>query len=208
MAIRDLVYLLTPVVQTRIARVMRRARVAQRQHRELRHDVADFTQAVFLALFDDGARTLRSWDASRGASLKTFVGVVAEHQAISLLRSGRTNPWTEEPTECKSLDREIGMAPDVDDRISSREFLAKLLARVRAELRPTGLLLFELLFVEGRLTLEASKQTGMTVEAIYKWRSRLSKLARRLARELESENTRPLSSVHRHSLLERKEDAP
>jgi RNA polymerase sigma-70 factor, ECF subfamily len=185
-ALRLLVDALTPVVQTRVVRALLRAGGARSQKRDLRQDVADFTQEVFLALFDNNARALRSWDPTRGLSLLNFVGLVADHQVASLLRSGRRNPWTDEPMVCDELDSAAGAADGSDARIHSRDLLLKLLDRLRAELSPRGLLLFQLLAVEERTPSNVCAELGMSADAVYAWKSRLNKLVRRLVDDLEA----------------------
>jgi len=44
--------------------------------RDVRQEVADLIQEVFMALFADDARVLRSWQPERGLSLDNFVGLV------------------------------------------------------------------------------------------------------------------------------------
>src|SRR5687768_1618744 len=82
-----------PAVARGLARRMVKAR-----GRDLRQEVEDLTQEVFVALFADDARALRLWDPARGASLANFVGLLAEREVASILRSGRRSPWTEDPT--------------------------------------------------------------------------------------------------------------
>jgi RNA polymerase sigma-70 factor (ECF subfamily) len=65
--------------------------------------VEDLSQEVFLTLFSRDAHVLRSWQAERGSSLESFVGLVAERQVLSFLRGGGAemsgnasqarNPW-------------------------------------------------------------------------------------------------------------------
>jgi hypothetical protein len=75
-ALRPLVDVLVPVVQARVARAMVRSAVAHKQGRDLRQDMADFMQEVFVALFADRAKALRSWDPTRGCSLRKLCGPV------------------------------------------------------------------------------------------------------------------------------------
>src|ERR1700742_4584307 len=97
-ALASLVAVLTPVIQARVARTLLARRSFQSGGRSVRQEVEDLTQEVWVALFAREARVLRSWDAERGLSLPNFVGLVAERQVISFLRSGRRNPWKEEPS--------------------------------------------------------------------------------------------------------------
>src|SRR5262245_51304251 len=96
-AIRALVAALSPVIQARVARALLRRRAASKA-RDIRQEVEDLTQEVFVALFADGGRTLREWSPSRGLSLLNFAGLVAEREVASIMRSGRRSPWTEDPT--------------------------------------------------------------------------------------------------------------
>src|SRR5262245_25583265 len=86
-AARELVKLLHPVVQARVARVLWRTRGAA--GRDLRQEVEDMSQDVFAFLFQDGARALRAWEPERGLSLANFVGLLAERRTLSTLRSAR-----------------------------------------------------------------------------------------------------------------------
>jgi RNA polymerase sigma-70 factor (ECF subfamily) len=167
-----------------VARAVVRSGTARRQGRDLRQEVEDLVQEVFVALFADDARALRAWDPTRGMSLVNFVGLVAEHQIASLLRSGRRNPWTEEPTVSDALDRSLGAVDAEDERVHSRELLVRVLDRLRAELSPRGMVVFQLLIIEDRGADEVAAQVGMTVDAVYAWRSRFGKLVRRLADEM------------------------
>jgi RNA polymerase sigma-70 factor (ECF subfamily) len=181
---RPLVDVLGPVVHARVARAVLRSGSARKQGRDLRQEVEDLVQEVFVALFADDARALRSWDPARGMSLVNFVGLVAEHQVASILRSGRRNPWTEEPTVGDAIDRSMGATEAEDERVHSREVLGRVLDRLRSELSPRGMMVFQMLVVEERGVEEVCTRAGMTPDAVYAWRSRFGKLARRLAAEI------------------------
>jgi RNA polymerase sigma-70 factor (ECF subfamily) len=178
-AVDRLVDGLSPVIQERVARAL--VRGATRRP-NLRTVVEDLTQEIFLELFDDGCRILRSWQPERGLSLESFVAMVAERRVISRLRRKRRNPWTEEPTEIQELDRQAP-APSADETVIGRDRLGRMLRRLRKELAPQGWHLFELLFVEERSVVEIEASTRLSPAAIYAWRSRLRRLARRLRDE-------------------------
>src|SRR4029079_10688887 len=89
-SIRALVDTLTPVIQARAARALVRRRTAA-GNRDVRQEVADLTQAVLAALFSDRGRTLAAWDPDR-SPLNAFVGLVAEREIASMLRTRRQNP--------------------------------------------------------------------------------------------------------------------
>ena len=180
-AIRTLVDRLTPVIQARVTRGLMRRGVAG--GRDVRQEVEDFTQEVFFSLFRDGGRALRAWDPARGLSLDNFVGLLAQHQVASLLRTGKSSPWVDLPTETETLARQPAATPAPDQLAATREMLQSLLARLGSRLSPRGLDLFWRLLVREEAVDTVCAHTGMTAEAVYAWRSRLSRLVRSLAAE-------------------------
>src|SRR5262245_39126253 len=104
-ALNRLVAMLTPVIQSRVARGLLSRRVGSASGRNVRQEVEDLTQEVFLVLFADGGKVLRSWEPERGLTLPNFVGLVAERQTASILRSGKRNPWREDPTLAEDFEQ-------------------------------------------------------------------------------------------------------
>jgi RNA polymerase sigma-70 factor (ECF subfamily) len=178
-ATRALVQALTLVVHVRVARALLRSGSGCRQGRDVLQEIEDFVQEVFTALFANGARTLRAWDPSRSMSLANYVGMVAENQVASILRSRRRSPWEEEATSSDALALEAGASESAESRVYSREVLAMLMDRLRHELTPLGLRLFRLIVVEEGAVERTCQATAMTPDAVYAWRSRLRKLARK-----------------------------
>jgi RNA polymerase sigma-70 factor (ECF subfamily) len=183
-ALSGLVSLLTPVIQARVARTLLARRSLLAGGRNVRQEVEDLSQEVFLALFSRDAYVLRGWQAERGLSLKNFVGLVAERQVLSFLRSGRRNPQQEDA--CTEEDDFDPVAPDSgpEEVTASRELMSLLLDRMREEVSPLGLRLFDLLYVQELSPAEVMTETGLSADAVYKWRSRLRQLARKLLAEL------------------------
>jgi RNA polymerase sigma factor (sigma-70 family) len=182
-ALTRLVALLTPVIQARVARTL----LARRSHlgtdRNVRQEVEDLTQEIFLSLFVKDGQVLRSWEAGRGLSLANFVGLVSERQVVSFLRSGKRNPWKEEPSPAEEIDvATVDRGPE--EITASREQLRLLLERLRERLSPFGRHLFELLFVQELSLTETMATSGLSADAVYAWRSRLRRLARDLLAEL------------------------
>ena len=134
-------------------------------------------------MFDESGKVLRTWDPKRGLSLKNFAGLVTERHVTSALRSGKRNPWREDPTGVDELDRVANEAgPEV--RTTSRDLLERLLSRLREELSPLGWHLFDLLFVQQLTVPETVERAEMSLDAVYAWRSRLRRRARALHEEL------------------------
>ena len=186
-AMRGLVDRLLPVIQTRVARALMR-RSGQARGRNLRAEVEDLSQEVFLALLEREGRVLRGWQPERGLSLDGFVGLVAEREAGGILRTGKRSPFTEDPTADDALHQLGSAGPGapapVAEAIESRDLLEAVVDGLRERLSPQGFWLFQLLYVEERTVEEAGSLTGMTADALYAWRSRIGKLARDVRDEL------------------------
>lgn len=182
-ALTRLIRVSTPVVQARVARGLLLWRQGGNAGRDVRQEVEDLTQEVFLVLFADDGRVLRSWQPERGLTLEGFVGLVAERQVASILRSGKRSPWRDDPTLPARLD-EIADGQGPEALVASREQLRLLLDRLTEELSPLGRRLFQLLFLDELPVDEAARQTGLSPEALYAWRSRLRRLCRRLLGEM------------------------
>ncbi len=180
-ATRELVRILAPVVQARVARVLVRRRGAS--GRDVRQHVEDLAQEVFEALFADGARALRAWDPARGLSLVSFCGLVAEREAASILRSGRRSPWTETATELEELERSLDHVVPAEALVANRERLAIVVERLREALSPRGLELFQRLVVDEEPVAAVCAATGMSADAVYAWKSRILKVVRKLVTE-------------------------
>jgi RNA polymerase sigma-70 factor (ECF subfamily) len=187
-ALQQFVGALTPVIQVRVAQVLLRNPQAAR--RGIEHEVADLTQEVFLALFADDGRALKAWDAARGLSFVNFVGLLATRLAITIVRSGRRNPFAHAPTAADELEASAEPAPGPEPRAASREALGAILRRLEQSLSPRGYELFCRLFVEQESVESVCASTGLSADAVYAWRSRLGKLVRSIAAELENEPSR------------------
>jgi RNA polymerase sigma factor (sigma-70 family) len=171
-AIHKFVVTLTPVIQSRVARG-----VLQHSSRDVRQDVQDFCQDVFMHLFADNGHVLRRFDARRGLSLPNYVGMIAQRRGVSALRSSRYNAWRED-TE---FDERTAPGPGSDDpagHACDEDQIATLFEALQRTLSPMAWHLFQLLYVHELSVDEAMSRTGLTSSAIYAWRSRLRKAAR------------------------------
>jgi RNA polymerase sigma-70 factor (ECF subfamily) len=183
-AMRQFVREAKVVVEARVARVLLRAGRKQGA-RDVRQEIADIAQEVFLHLFEADAAVLRAWDPARGLSLANFVGLVAERDAISILRSGRRSPWTEDPTDFADAGEAFtDDAPSMQRVVQSRDMLMSIVDRLREELSPRGFELFVRLYVDEATVEEVCAAFAMQPDAVYAWRSRLAKRVRALGEEL------------------------
>ncbi len=181
-AVRALVRHFTPVIQCRVARTLFR-RAPSGRSGSVRQEVEDLTQEVFASLFAKNGHVLRCWDPERGLSLLNFVGLVAEREVTSILRSGRRNPWTEDPMDAPKLQtKTVTQSPE--RAVESREMFKIMLDKLRTELSPLGFRIFELLWCEEKSTDAVCEELNMSPDAVYAWRSRIRKLAKKLAQEM------------------------
>jgi RNA polymerase sigma-70 factor (ECF subfamily) len=179
---------MTPIVQARVVRALLRRRGSA--GRDMRQEMQDLVQAVFLAFFEDDGRALRAWMPDRGLSLANYVGLLAEREVASILRSGRRSPFTEDPTEQEDLDDATGPAPSLHAQVASRDMLERLLEALRSTLSPKGLRVFQMLYMEERSVEDVQGELGMGADAVYQWRSRISKQVRKLIAELDPSSSK------------------
>jgi len=173
-AARTLVQRLTPVVQSRIARCLLRSSAGRR--RNPRQALADLAQDTFRQLFQDGGKVLLRWDPERGLSLENYVGLVARRHALSVLRSQRRNPWSDEPVE--DVERLMTSTSDAHEIVATKQLLERVLDELQAELSPKGWHIFQRLFVDQAEIPDLCQELGMKRDALYAWRSRLRKVVR------------------------------
>lgn len=178
-ACRTLLSQLAPVIHHRVHRVLRR----YRGERATREDALDLVQEVLVILLDRDARVLRTWRADGGLSVQNFVGLVAEREVRSILRSGRRSAWAEDPTDDAFFSEQSGQA-QMEPELASRQYLSRVLDRLRHELSPRGFALFEQLFVKEHSVDDVAEQFGMTTAAIYTFRNRLKQTAQGIAQDL------------------------
>ncbi|MEM9068746.1 MAG: sigma-70 family RNA polymerase sigma factor [Myxococcota bacterium] len=176
---KELVDRLAPVVQIRVARLLRRRGVPR--GRDARQEMQDLVQDVFARLFANNARALRGWDPTKGANLSTFVGIIADREVVSILRTAKRSPFTEEPQERPVVESRVSLAPRPDEQAAARQSLDRLLDRLAAELSPLGYRVFELLWCEERSVEDVCAELELSRDAVYAWRSRIRKLARKLS---------------------------
>jgi RNA polymerase sigma factor (sigma-70 family) len=187
-AVARLVARLTPVIQARVARSVLKFKPRSGQ---VRQDVDDLAQEVFMRLFEERGRVLQSWDPGRGLSLENFAGLVAERLAISSLRTGKRNPWREDEADEEALAAMPSAQAGPAEEVASADFLGRLHERLRETLTPLGMHLFNLLYVEERSVEEVCAATELSADAVYAWRSRLRRTAETLYQQLVSEAAAP-----------------
>lgn len=181
-ALRALLKSLAPLIQSRVARSLLRRSAASR--RDPRQDLMDMTNEVFVSLLENDARVLRRWEKERGLSFENYVGLVADRQVASIMRTGRRSPWHEEATDDEALEHHAGSAESDAMTVVSRDLLTLVVDRLREELSPRMLHIFYALWVDETPVATVCEELGMQANALYVARSRIAKRARELAEEL------------------------
>lgn len=186
-AVRALIGELMPVIQARVARMLMRY-AGQARGRDIRQELEDLCQEVFVLLFKDSGKVLKAWDPARGMSLANFVGLVAERRVLQVFRSNRQNPWSEDPTEARDLQaKESRRTASAEGAVAAKQLFDRMLDRLTVELSPLGMDMFRALLLEQRKVAEVASAYDMTLKAVYAWQSRLKKRVRKLAAELRRE---------------------
>jgi RNA polymerase sigma factor (sigma-70 family) len=187
LALQQLVRLLQPVIHVRAARVL--SRYAPQMNVVARQEIADMTQEVFTALFANQGRILRDWDPRRGASLKNFIGLVAERHVSALLRSKQRMPLDAASPDVEASHESISP----ERRLISQQTLSSVLQRLRSAVSPLGFQIFVQLYVEERSVAEVSESDGLTVAALHQWQSRLRKTASEILADLQRDEPSAVS---------------
>jgi DNA-directed RNA polymerase specialized sigma24 family protein len=179
-SMRALVDRLSPFIEHQVLAMLWKRRL---RGRDVRQELRDLTQAVFLSLFESNGKALRAWDPSRDIPLERFVSFLARRQVVTIMRNGRTALWPDEPTDPEVVDAASPSSggPLPEQIVASREHLQLLLEGVREQLSPTGLEMFYRLVVNEETPEQVGAVMGKSLDAVYKWRSRLALLIREVA---------------------------
>jgi RNA polymerase sigma-70 factor (ECF subfamily) len=171
-----LVAALTPEIQWSVGKMLRRWRTGSAVTRDLRQEVEDMVQEVFLEIFEADGKVLRRWDPQR-LPLNAYVGYIARIRTAEVLRS-RRSPWRENPSPAEDLDR-VSPRQNPEEKATIRDEMRKIYLCVVRGFQAAEFHLFEVLFVHQIPPKEAVEKTGRSLDAIYKWRSRLYERARK-----------------------------
>jgi RNA polymerase sigma factor (sigma-70 family) len=169
-ATRRLVERLLPVVRARIRRLqVRRADLR-------RHETSDLVQQVFLCLLEDGARQLRQWEPTRGASLEGYVGMVTEREVGNTEQRAVARARHETPAnDIEALSPQ----PSPEAQTVARDVVDRLGAFLARELPPKGQVVFRCLYTDGLDAEETARMLGVNRQVVYNWQHRIREVARR-----------------------------
>lgn len=140
-----------------------------------RADLADdLTHEVFLALFRDDGRKLRTFAGRDGCSFAGWLKVVAVRLTIDRLRrDARLVALDDDTPRMLELRRSLRSdSPDPEEEMQGTE-TAERLCRAMAQLGPKDRLFAELHLVRGRALGEVAQVLGVTMNAAYVRKSRI-----------------------------------
>jgi DNA-directed RNA polymerase specialized sigma24 family protein len=179
---------ISPIVRFRVARTISR-RLRKRPYFISSEDVDEIAQEVMALLFASNSRLLHAWDSCRGLSFNNYVGLVAERSASRILRVRlrRGEGGLDTVPGCVSDSEVEDSVPGPEDVFATREYSQIVVRRILNQLSPFGGELFELLVIKDRAVEDVCELMSLSREATYTWRSRLAKLARRVAKEVDGE---------------------
>lgn len=145
----------------------------------------DLTHEVFLALFADDGRKLRTYAGRHGCSFAGWLKVVAVRLTIDRLRrEARSVALDDDTPRMLELRRTLRSdEPGPEETMQGVE-AAERVGQALAELGPKDRLLAELHLVRGRSLDDVARILGVTMNAAYVRKSRiLDRLRRTLGRE-------------------------
>jgi RNA polymerase sigma factor (sigma-70 family) len=183
-ATRRLVAVLRPEIVAEIGHLL--VRVSATDGRSAKQERDELVQDTFVALWERRGELLRRWDPARGRSLQSYVRLVARSRALDILRSRRRTPWHVRPMDHDELAE---LTPPVEPPQSpttfAREDLVRLQTLLAERFSARDWHIFYGLCVEERPPKDLAGELGVSVDAIYQWRSRfrrdtLGELARAL----------------------------
>jgi RNA polymerase sigma factor (sigma-70 family) len=147
-----------------------------------RTDLADdLTHEVFLALFRDGGRKLKTFTGRYGCSFAGWLKVVAVRLTIDRLRrEARVVALDDDTPRMQELRRSL--RSDGADPVAAMQGVetAERLVQALAQLGPKDRLLAELHLVRGRSLDHVAEVLGVTMNAAYVRKSRVLERLRRM----------------------------
>jgi RNA polymerase sigma-70 factor (ECF subfamily) len=145
-------------------------------------DLEDFRQELLLALFHDGARKLRQYDGRNGASLATWLRVVATRFAIDRIRRFASGARFES-LATGLLERTVEAASEEPGEPEAAALQAERRRQVLsliAELSPGDQLFVRLFYYQDATIAEVSEVMGISRNAAYVRKMRLHRRLRSL----------------------------
>lgn len=138
----------------------------------------DLVHDVFLRLFRDDWRVLRGYAPARG-TLSAYVATIADFHVLGVFRARCHDPYAQLPMADDELVAHGGAETGLDQQVAARVELEEFNKYVRERLDEWGLALFHMLEVDNLPVVEVCNRTEMSRDAVYAWRMRFRRLARK-----------------------------
>lgn len=166
-----LVSRLMPVIRARIARSMARLGVRRLDAA----DCDDLAQEVWLVLMKDGAHQLAAYRSERGASLETYVAMIAQREVYNRLsRQLRLKRGSRYEVSSPALaEASRDPAQDPEAHVVSKDMAVQLEEHLMTTLPKKAQLIFRYTFTDGLDADEIASILGVTRQVIYNWQHKI-----------------------------------
>lgn len=183
LSIKELIKRLTPTIQISTAQTLSQF-TSNTEATHSHAEIADYCQEIFMHLFENDCKVLRSWDPEKGMKLKSFISLITKRRVISSLRGHKTTNFLDE----KIINEKINTlkTPDEQNRFIDYNFLLHVIHAIKETISEQGYEIFVLLFLYEQSVDEISEATGLTKNSIYVWKNRIRKQAKDITAEWES----------------------
>ncbi|MEO1172035.1 MAG: sigma-70 family RNA polymerase sigma factor [Myxococcota bacterium] len=177
MAARTLVTRLMPVVRARV-------RLRLRQEMRANDSGDDLVQEIWTRLLANGCQMLLKYDASRGASLEGYVGMITTREVGNSLREQRAQ---RRGGHVRVVEFKPDAMASVEDDPAKHASASELQDRVRnyveGELPPKGQLVFRYVFSDQLAPSDAARAMGVSIQVVYNWQHKIRSAVRALLEE-------------------------
>lgn len=182
-AIKELIQYLTPVIQASVAHILTRSKT-HCSNKSIRQEVADHCQEVFMMLFKNDSKVLRSWDPDKGMNLTSFISLISKRRVISELRKEHFTHHSDDIVFDENIEQFLKL-PDEEEQFVNRHLLLRLVSILKNDISELGYDIFVQIFLYENTAEEVALRFGLSKNAIYVWKNRLRSQVKEIASNLE-----------------------
>ncbi len=145
------------------------------------YDNDDLAQEIWLILLKDDGKRLRAYDPNRGASLKSYVGIVAKTETGQLLRRQQAHKRGG-GVQHHDLDEARGLTGGTDPEawMIGRDLAERVRQQLLASLAPKGQLVYAHVYEDALSPAEAARLMNVTTQVVYNWQHKIRSIVRGL----------------------------
>lgn len=144
-------------------------------------DVREVYATLCVQLLANNKKKLRTFEASRGTKLGSWLGMLAVHAAYDHLRSVRRTPLYGSLVEAETMS---GEEPSPYEQSLSRERAAHV-TRLMASLSDKDKLFFKLYFADGLTPETVAERMGISVKTVYSKKHKITAKLEALLNEVD-----------------------